>query len=319
MDEELHDRIRRYARLSAADLLSAVESNRDADRQGTIELVASLAALEARHLYRGLGYASLYAYCRVHLGLSEHEAYSRMDAARAALKCPRVLDMLIAGELTTTTAALLRRWLTPENSTTLLDAARLKSKREVQAIVAKLGGPAPSDSSIYPVAGGYRFEITLDEDGYQMFRRLQDLVRHSIPSGDPAEVFRLSLTTALREVERRKLANVGRPRPEGIPNLRSRNIPARVKAKVWERDGGQCAFVGTAGRCQERGFLELHHVVPFARGGRATIDNLQLRCRAHNQYEAERDGLSRPAKDPLPATAPTPAQPAQSGSPRRRR
>ena len=49
----------------------------------------------------------------------------------------------------------------------------------------------------------------------------------------------------------------------------------------------RCAFVGTAGRCNERGFLELHHVVPFADGGNATAENIQLRCRAHNAYEAE--------------------------------
>jgi hypothetical protein len=29
-------------------------------------------------------------------------------------------------------------------------------------------------------------------------------------------------------------------------------------------------------------------VIPVARGGRATTDNLRLRCRAHNQLEAER-------------------------------
>jgi len=32
--------------------------------------------------------------------------------------------------------------------------------------------------------------------------------------------------------------------------------------------------------------LEFHHVAPYAAGGAATADNIQLRCRAHNQYEA---------------------------------
>ena len=30
----------------------------------------------------------------------------------------------------------------------------------------------------------------------------------------------------------------------------------------------------------------IHHVAPYAAGGEATADNIQLRCRAHNQYEA---------------------------------
>ena len=46
--------------------------------------------------------------------------------------------------------------------------------------------------------------------------------------------------------------------------------------------------MGTQGRCTERGFLELHHIQPFARGGATTVPNLELRCRAHNVYEAEK-------------------------------
>jgi hypothetical protein len=60
-----------------------------------------------------------------------------------------------------------------------------------------------------------------------------------------------------------------------------------VKREVWARDGGRCAFVGPDGRCAERGFLEFHHVQPYALGGATTAGNLQLRCRAHNAYEAD--------------------------------
>jgi len=41
-------------------------------------------------------------------------------------------------------------------------------------------------------------------------------------------------------------------------------------------------------RCKARRFLELDHIEPLARGGESTIDNMRMRCRAHNQYEAER-------------------------------
>jgi len=52
------------------------------------------------------------------------------------------------------------------------------------------------------------------------------------------------------------------------------NVPASVKRAVGGRDGGQCAFVGTEGRCTARSFLELHHVEPFALGGPTTVGNL---------------------------------------------
>jgi HNH endonuclease len=40
-------------------------------------------------------------------------------------------------------------------------------------------------------------------------------------------------------------------------------------------------------RCEERKGLEFDHIEPVARGGKSTIDNLRLRCRAHNQLSAE--------------------------------
>ena len=69
---------------------------------------------------------------------------------------------------------------------------------------------------------------------------------------------------------------------------RSRHIPNAVKRAVWWRDGGQCAFVSADGRrCGERAFLELHHIQPYALDGPPTAGNITLRCRRHNQYEAD--------------------------------
>ena len=50
---------------------------------------------------------------------------------------------------------------------------------------------------------------------------------------------------------------------------------------------GGAPFSAAGGRCTEKGSLEFHHLVRTV-GGEATIANLELRCRAHNAYEAER-------------------------------
>jgi hypothetical protein len=133
----------------------------------------------------------------------------------------------------------------------------------------------------------YKVQMTIGQETHDKLRRVQDLLRHCVPSGDPAIIFDRALTLLLRDLERRKLATVERPRADGTAAAGSRHVPASVKRAVWARDSGQCAFIGTEGRCTARGFLELHHVEPFALGGPTTIDNLQLRCRAHNAYEAE--------------------------------
>ncbi len=48
-------------------------------------------------------------------------------------------------------------------------------------------------------------------------------------------------------------------------------------------------FVSATGRrCPSRTRLEFDHVQAVARGGRASVAGIRLRCRAHNQYGAER-------------------------------
>ena len=41
-------------------------------------------------------------------------------------------------------------------------------------------------------------------------------------------------------------------------------------------------------RCPARTGLEFDRVLEVARGGEASVQNVRLRCRAHNQLEAER-------------------------------
>jgi hypothetical protein len=107
-----------------------------------------------------------------------------------------------------------------------------------------------------------------------------------VPSGDVAEIFDRALTLLLKEAERQKFAAADRPRHPCAVAPTNRYVPAAVKRAVWKRDQGRCAFVGTKRRCEERGLLEFHHLIPFAEGGPTTIANLQLRCAAHNNYEA---------------------------------
>lgn len=79
------------------------------------------------------------------------------------------------------------------------------------------------------------------------------------------------------------------PSPTPSPTAHRRFVPAEVKRAVWKRDGGQCTYVSSEGRrCESRKFLEFDHIDPVARGGKATVERMRLRCRAHNQYEAEK-------------------------------
>lgn len=122
----------------------------------------------------------------------------------------------------------------------------------------------------------------------EKLRLAQDLLRHSVPDGDPGEIVDRALTVLIEQTQRTKFALVPRPRRAAATPQPSRDPAADVKRRVHVRDGGRCAFVGRAGRrCNSRAFLEFHHVKPYEVGGEPTVENIQLRCRAHNQYEAD--------------------------------
>jgi 5-methylcytosine-specific restriction endonuclease McrA len=134
----------------------------------------------------------------------------------------------------------------------------------------------------------YAVQCTVDQETHDLIRYAQALLGHSVPSGDLPEAIRRAFTCLVRELERQKFAKTERPRA-CTRSDDARHIPASVKRAVWERDGGQCTFTGENGRrCESRTRLEYDHVEPAATGGHATVKGLRLRCRAHNQLEAER-------------------------------
>lgn len=138
----------------------------------------------------------------------------------------------------------------------------------------------------------YKIQFTATADVLEKLRVAQDLLRHQLPDGNLDRVFDRALSALIAQIGRQKFAATG-PRRSGERKQahtakRSRHLPAEVKRRVWTRDGGRCGFIGASDRrCRERGYLEFHHVAPYARGGQATVENIELRCRAHNQYEAD--------------------------------
>ncbi len=127
------------ASLSDDQLLASVKSLARVERKATAELIAVLAQVDRRKLYLGEGFPSLFNYCTQVLHLSEHAAYGRIEAARAVHRFPVVLGHLANGAVTLTTICLLTPLLTADNHEILLAAARHKSRREVEQLVAWRG------------------------------------------------------------------------------------------------------------------------------------------------------------------------------------
>jgi hypothetical protein len=150
--------------------------------------------------------------------------------------------------------------------------------------------PAPIHRpTVAPLAEDrYLVKFTVSRATQEKLRLAQDLLRHANSTGDPAEVFDRALTLLIADLKRKKFAATKKPGQGRGVAPGSRAVPAAVKRHAAERDDERCGFVGTEGhRCGERAFVEFHHVEAFAGGGRPTMGNIELRCRAHNRYEAE--------------------------------
>jgi len=157
------------------------------------------------------------------------------------------------------------------------------------ASVAPAAVPVAPRARIAPLAPErFALQVTLSRATHDKLRRAQELLSHALPSSEIAEVLDRALDVLVASLEQRRFATTSRPSARRRSKS-ARHIPAHVRREVSDRDRYQCTFVSATGkRCAEKRFLEYDHVHPVARGGQPTVENTRLRCRAHNQFEAER-------------------------------
>jgi 5-methylcytosine-specific restriction endonuclease McrA len=149
---------------------------------------------------------------------------------------------------------------------------------------------ARSAARLEPIAPErHVLRVTVGSDFVADLEAVRQALSHKLPGGGLEEVLHECLRVTLAQVERRRFG-ADKKSSATEPPPGSRYVPVAVRKEVWKRDGGCCAFVGSTGRrCDSRHQVELHHLDPFAMGGRATAANLTLRCRVHNHHAAEQD------------------------------
>ena len=262
-------------------------------------LLVHLIEVEARRLDLRSACSSLFDFCVRRLGMSESEAFRRIDAARLVKRFPCLLEHLEQGHVNLTALLLLRDHFTTDNVDELALAARGKTKRQLQELVAARAPkpdvmptitelppaplisslpsappPRPVPTQLVPLAPSrHRLELTVSDSIRDKLERARDLMSHCIPDGNLELVLERALDALLAKLEME--------RPGG-------DIPRATRRDVFARDGERCTYTGAHGnRCEARMRLEIDHVVPRARGGSNEASNLRLRCRLHNRLHAE--------------------------------
>ncbi len=294
------------------------------ERRAAALALAHLAEFDARKLYVPEGYPSMFRFCANRLGLSDAGASKRIQAARAAREFPAIWDLLAGGRLSVSAVCLLAPKLEPENADELLAAAAGRSKRALELCLANRfpkadvamevapiepapeGSRSPGNVSMlapaHPQGDGtaasrpriaplsperYGVRFTMGQGTHEAIQAFEQLAGRKVTAEHMNEALRRGFEAMAAAIEKRRFAATDRPRKQQGP-AKGRHIPAAVRREVRERDGDRCTFVADSGRrCGARGKLEFDHIEPVARGGKSTAANLRLRCRAHNQYEAE--------------------------------
>ena len=143
-----------YSRSHLADhvLLTTLAAVVTQDRATTAEMLALIAEVERRGLFRPQGYPSMYRYCVDKLGMSEDVACKRILTARAARQFPVITPAIADGRLSVSTVALLSPHLKTSRGEELLTAALGKSRAEVELLIAERFPKPDVPTSLVPVA-----------------------------------------------------------------------------------------------------------------------------------------------------------------------
>ena len=281
-----------------------------AARQIDVGIVLLLIEVEDRRLHLEAACSSLHDFCRRHLRWSEGTTHRRIEAARITRRCPSIVGYLRSGAITLSALAMVRAHIDESNVKEWVPRLAGKSRREIEVLLADLapkpdvpsqvyqlppspGTPAPPPvrpARLQPLgAARWKIQLMAGQALHDKVGRAVQLMRHRNPSGDLSVIFEAAIDALLARLEKPRRLRV--PAKARAPRAtREGDVSATTRAEVFVRDEERCTFVSADGeRCPATDQLEIDHIVPRARGGTGELSNLRVRCRPHNQLQAEKD------------------------------
>ncbi len=130
------------------DLVALIEQ----DRATTAALLAHLAEVDERQLYRAEAYESMFLYCVHELHMSEETTFRRIRVARTARQFPAIFSLLAEGQLNLTAVLLLTPHLSPKTADEPLAVAAHKTKPEIELLLAERFPRPDVPTLVQPIA-----------------------------------------------------------------------------------------------------------------------------------------------------------------------
>lgn len=249
--------------LNNFELLRSTERAVEVEKKCTHLVLKHLAEVEKRKAFAELGHSSLYDYCLYKLKYSEQEAFIRLNAMRLMKRDHRIEEKIISRELSLTNAHKIQSFakkarLQNEQVMELVSESVGKSTRQVEAIIEKAKGPDL----------GVIYEEKIIRLGATPARKLEN-VKNLLGEYTDAEVVEILVDQKLREPRKQN----------GTASKFGRYISKELRDFVFKRARHCCEFEG----CSEKRFLQIDHIIPVAKGGENSPENLRVLCAAHNQ------------------------------------
>ena len=248
------------------------------------------------------------------------------------MEVPQLKEEIRNGNLSVSKIRKVCPVINKENQGQWIQAAKTKSCRELEMKVASLKTDHVPRASIRAVAKEtVRLSLDIDGESRDKIERLKDLLSSkSGKDCSIQEVLDFALEAALDKHDPQRKAKRAQAREEkkaekgikkrGISPTRHKpgsgvSVQTKAKAvatghvtgsktrrkalsnelvhKIQRRDRGRCTYIGADGkRCGAKRWLQYHHILGVARGGKDVLDNLQTLCCAHHRLIHERgDGL----------------------------
>ena len=275
-------------------------------KRAEADLISVLQEVESARVFVKLGFTSLFTYCVQALGLSESVAANFIVVARKAREVPVLQAAIESGILSVSKARKITPVLTFANQEEWIEKAKLLPTRKLEEEVARVAPKEATPERIKFVSEDrVELRLGLSKATKEKLKRVQDLEsRRTARSVSIEETLEAMLDVYLQSkdpikraerVLKRKTNPIENNAPACVTGQVERReagkrkpIPAVIRHQALLRDEGRCVHLDEQGeRCENRRWVDLHHILPRSLGGADTVENLAALCSAHHRMEHE--------------------------------
>ena len=277
--------------LQNTELIAQFKTLVASERKITSQVLQFIAEIDRRRLYLDLAYGSLYDYLVKCHGYSNGAAMRRIEAARLLREIPEVAGKIQSGSVNLSQLVIIQRAAREHRKETgrrfetaskkeLLQKIEGTTQVQTEVLVRQslqIDLPKIEPKPIHHRDDSVTLTITFTKDQMASIKQARELLSHTVPSGEWAEVFE---HLSRKEVEKRTTSKG--------------HSAIAIKKQLLNKEA-VCQFVDTPSgkKCDSKLRLEIEHIKPRWAGGSDDPENLTLLCAQHNRHRYRQQSNQR--------------------------